>query len=280
MRYLDLASLRSFLLIAGGHSFTATAQAVGRTASAVTQQMQKLEADLGQSLVLRERGRNSLTPAGEKLLPLARRMLAINEEAMLDFHAAPPRPLRLGVTQDIAEILLPSGLRRFNAACPGTAIDLRVERSDSLLDGLHQGLYDLAVVIEKPGMEGGTVLGSLPMIWIGRADTDFEADATLPLALFDPPCSYRQAALSALDTAGRPYRLALTSPSVTGLRGAAEAGIALTVRTRHLLKDPLADVGARLHLPDLPDVRYIAHTGGDPWPERDLLLEIIRGSLS
>lgn len=279
MLYLDLPSLRSFALIAGGHSFAATAQSVGRTASAVTQQIQKLEADLGQILITRERGRNTLTAAGERLLPQARRMLALNDEAMADFRATPPRPLRLGVTQDIAELLLPGGLRRFDAACPGTPIDLRVERSDILVQGTSQGTYDLAVVIERPGSDGGQFLGSLPMIWIGRSDADFDAAAALPLALFDPPCSYRQAALAALEDAGRPYRLALVSPSVTGLRGAAEAGIALTVRTRHLLRDPLMDVGQRLGLPPLPEVRYVAHTTQEPWPERDLLMEIIAGAL-
>ncbi|WP_247877480.1 LysR substrate-binding domain-containing protein [Azospirillum agricola] len=100
----------------------------------------------------------------------------------------------------------------------------------------------------------------------------------LPLALFDPPCSFRTAALDALAAAGRASRVAVTSPSLAGLRAAVEAGVGLTVRTRHSLTGPLlADVGAELALPPLPTAAFCLYAGGDErWPEREDFLEMCR----
>jgi adenylate cyclase len=80
-RSLDIDLLRSFLLIAGGVSFTRTAERVGRTQAAVTLQIKRLEAMVGHRLLVRGRGLGvRLTPKGENLAVLARELVSLNDD--------------------------------------------------------------------------------------------------------------------------------------------------------------------------------------------------------
>ena len=133
-RNLDIGVLRSFLLIADGHSFTEAAERVGRSPSAVSLQIQRLEAELGTSVLRRSNREIALTLAGERLLGFARRMVRTNDEAMLAFRPGidPKGPLRFGTTQDFAEAVLPEVLGRFAEDHPTVELTLQVDRSAKL----------------------------------------------------------------------------------------------------------------------------------------------------
>jgi DNA-binding transcriptional LysR family regulator len=90
-----------------------------------------------------------------------------------------------------------------------------------------------------------------PMLWLGSEGGLAASQGELPLALLDPPCGFRDAALSALDAAGRPYRIAATSPSLSGLRAAVRGGIAITARTALWMGDDIVDVSGPHALPEL-----------------------------
>ena len=102
IRNLDLGVLRSFLLIAEGRSFAQASALIGRSPSAVTLQVQRLEQDLGVQLLQRSKREVTLTLAGERLLGFARRLIRTNDEAVLAFRAGDEalKPLRFGTTQD------------------------------------------------------------------------------------------------------------------------------------------------------------------------------------
>lgn len=279
-RHLDLAVLRSFLLIAEGRTFAEVGDLVGRSPSAISLQMQKLEAEVG-DVVLRRHAREATpTLAGERLLAYARRLVGLNDEALLacrpDLTA---RPLRLATTQDFAETALPDLLRRFALEHPRVELTLRIDRSRAVLDALHVGEVDVAVAIARDHPASRGRLLEVPMLWIGSAGMRPEAERALPLVLFDPPCTFRTAALDSLAAAGRAARIALTSPSLAGLRAAVAAGVGVTVRTRHLLAaaPAIADVGQDLHLPPLPTVAFDVHARADDrWPAREDLIELCR----
>ena len=78
---LDIGVVRSFLLIADGHSFAETAEIVGRSPSAVSLQIQRLEEDLGARVLFRSNRETSLTLAGERFLGFARRLVQVNDAA-------------------------------------------------------------------------------------------------------------------------------------------------------------------------------------------------------
>lgn len=278
-RILDLAVLRSFLLIAEGRTFVETADLVGRSPSAVSLQIQKLEEELGTTVLRRNARGIELTLAGERLLGYARRLLALNEETLAAFRAREARPLRIGATQDIAEAVLPDLLRRFTLEHPEVELTLRIDRSQALIEQVQAGTVDVAVALWRDDVPNRGILAEEPMLWIGSRSANFPAERPLPLALFEAPCSFRTAALDRLAATGRSSRIAVTSPSLAGLRAAVEAGVGLTVRTRHSLTGPaLVDVGAAMALPGLPTAVFClyAHGSDGSWPECDEFLETCR----
>ncbi len=278
LRTLDLGILRSFLLIAEGRSFAETADLVGRSPSAVSLHIQKLEEDLGAAVLRRNARGVALTLAGERLLGFARRLLALNDEALLAFRAGERRPLRVGTTQDIAETILPELLRRFALEHPEVELTLRIDRSAAVIEAVQGGTLDAGIALHRPEPANLGTLAEERMLWIGARGVACPAGRPVPLALFEPPCSFRTAALDALAGAGRAARIAVTSPSLAGLRAAVEAGVGLTVRTRHSVGGPLlADVGAALDLPALPTAAFCLYARSDEtWPEREDFLEMCR----
>lgn len=281
LHHLDTAVLRSFVLIAEGKTFAETADMVGRSASAITLQIQKLEEQLGQAVFARHGRAIALTLAGEKLLAYSRRILALNDEACASFGQPATRILRFGTTQDFSDAILPNVLRRLRLEHGDLSLTLRVDRSQALIAAVATGALDLAIAIDRPDAHHRGPIASEPMIWIGRADLTLAPDSPVPLALFEPPCTFRSAALDALTAQGRRHDIVAGSPSLSGLRAAAEAGIAVTARTRHLLTGPLIDVGKHLQLPALPTVSFALYAQDRaPWSARDDLAELCRRSFA
>jgi DNA-binding transcriptional LysR family regulator len=280
IRNLDLGVVRTFLLIAEGRSFAEAADLVGRSPSAVSLQVQRLEEEIGAPVFRRSNREVALTLAGERLLGYARRLVRINDEAILAFRtdAAADRPLRFGTTQDFAEAALPDVLSRFAQDHPAVELTLQVDRSARLIEAVEAGTVDVAIAIRRDHACNRGTLTELPTLWIGRDGVAFAADEPVPLALFDAPCTFRSAAVDALAAAGRSHRIVFTSPSLSGLRMAVEAGLGLTVRTRHLLAPRLDDVGARLGLPPLPPVAFALYAGSESetWPAREDLVTLCR----
>ncbi|RWE72942.1 MAG: LysR family transcriptional regulator, partial [Mesorhizobium sp.] len=88
MEMLDLDLLKTFLAFVEGGSLAKAASAVGRTPSAVTAQMQRLEEIVGEPLLIPQGRGRGLTPAGEDLVGHARRILAVHTEAWLALKGA------------------------------------------------------------------------------------------------------------------------------------------------------------------------------------------------
>jgi len=279
IRNIDIGILRSFLLIAEGRSFAQAAALVGRSPSAVTLQIQRLEQDLGTALFHRRTREIELTVAGERLLGYARRLVQTNDEAVLAFRGGDgSKPLRFGATQDLADAILPEVLRRFALERPEVELTLRVDRSSSLVEAVRAGEIDAAIAIRRDDPLNQNTLVEMPMLWIGPDGMSLPEDRPRPPGLFDAPCSFRSAAIEALAQAGRATRMALTSPSLTGLKSAVAVGLGITVRTRLLLGPGLADVGDRLALPALQPVALslYVHPEGGPWPARDDFIALCR----
>src|SRR5262249_7392598 len=91
---------------------------------------------------------------------------------------------------------------------------------------------------------------------LGASDGLVAEQIELPLALLDPPCGFRAAAIGALDAAQRPYRVAATSASLSGLRAAVSAGIAVTLRTARWMERGIVDVSSEMDLPAVPDAVF------------------------
>lgn len=272
---LDLATLRSFTLIAQGRTFAEAADAVGRSQSAVSLQIQRLEADVGAPLFRRSRQGVELTIAGERFLGFAQRLVQMNDDAVLNMSGQTPCKISFGVTPDFAETVLPDVLERFRQEHPTVELTLRIDGSKALVEAVARREVNLAIALHLDDALNQGVIAEAPMLWIGRPGFE-RHDATLPLALFEAPCAFRTAALGALG-ADVPFRIAATSSSLGGIVAAVRTGLCITVRTQHLLMAGLADLGNGLDLPALPSVTFSHYAyPGEKNIERDTLIEICR----
>jgi len=253
-RLLDTDLLATFVAIAETGSFTDAAGRVGRTQSAVSMQMRRLEELLGTRLFAKAGRGVALTPPGEQLVAHARRLLRANREVVVAFEeAALEGHLRVGAPDDYAATFLPPVLARFAAACPRVEIELVCEMSGSLVRGRAVGRGDVAILTAGSGEAGGRLLRREPLVWAGAPGHPVHERHPLPLALFHPGCLFRDAALEALGMVGRVSRIAYTSLSVAGIAAAVRAGLAVGVFLRSTVPDGLVLLGAAEGLPPLPE---------------------------
>ena len=186
MRNLDLDLLRTLVAIAEHDSFSAAADSLHKTQSAITQQMQRLEGLIDLPL-FEKRGRNKrLSSHGEKLVTYARHMLAINDEALRSLQdSLLEGELRLGSPHDVADSILPSVLTHVARTFPRIKLEIRVDRSPHLMTALRNGELDLTVSTRfDPDFEG-VVLRTSPTVWLCSADYVHDMHAPVPLVLAD-----------------------------------------------------------------------------------------------
>jgi DNA-binding transcriptional LysR family regulator len=169
-RNLDLDTLRT---LSAAHDLGGLAQAaeqLGRTPSAISLQMKRLQDELGTPL-FRKRGRHlALTEAGDVALRYARRMLALNDELLDIMQGANlAGQIRIGCTQDFASIL-PPVMSHFASLYRRMQIELRIEGNAALADAAGTSQIDLAIVIGHEDRPNAQTIGRLDLVWIASAD--------------------------------------------------------------------------------------------------------------
>jgi DNA-binding transcriptional LysR family regulator len=284
---LDMDVLRTLAVAMDVGGFAKAAERLGRSQSAVSLQMRRLEGRVGRPLFQRQGRLLGLTEAGEVVLGYARRILALNDEAVAAARGiAVEGSVRFGVPQDFGDSWLPDVLARFARAHPQVHIEARVDRSTPLTEQVARGGLDLALAWAC-GARGAaaTIVARLPMVWIGPKGYARDRRDTVPLALFEAPCVFRQPGIEALDEAGLKWRLTFTTPSLAGLWAAAEAGLGVTVRTPFGLPAGVEILDAACGLPKLPEAELRLHIADAELPPaaarlRDILLDEISMKLS
>lgn len=287
----DLDVLRTFATGMELGNFARAAERLGRSTSAVSAQLKKLEEQAG-TPIFRKAGRGlALTEAGETMLTYARRLLELNDEAAAAVHSVELEGwVRLGLQEDFGENLLPDVLGRFARAHPKVRIEARVVRNAELIERVTSGKLDLALAWSDGHLTPHCApIGEVPMCWIGPAaglsEWSAKSGEPLPLASLEAPCLLRTAAIKALDSAGIPWRLAFVSPSLGGLWAAAAAGLGVTIRTPIGLPDKVKPLMAdEAGLPELPRLGLVLHRAeAEPGPATarlaELVLQSVRGAL-
>src|SRR5579871_4041141 len=238
-------------------SFARAASQLGRSQSAVSMQLKKLEEQAGRPL-FRRIGRGLVpTEAGDALLNYARRIVALNDEAATSLGAtATAATVRLGLPQDLLEDIMPGALAKFARSRPNVHVEVRAGRNHVLAEEIGAGRLDVALGFFPVGSDThGTRVCSMPMVWLSGKGVDETIGAEpLPLVLYDHPCLFRQTALQALERKKMRWRLVLTTPSVPGIWAALRSMHGITVRTAHRLPAGIRDVSSELNLPKLPRV--------------------------
>jgi DNA-binding transcriptional LysR family regulator len=287
---LDMDVLRTFATAFELGSFARAADRLGRSQSAVSTQLRKLEDQIGQPLVQKSGRGLVLTTAGESLFSYAKRILELNDEAVQTVRGAEIEGwVRLGMPQDFAETWLPAILGRFARTHPKVRVEVRADRNIHLLEKVMKGELDLVLAWGAGDDAPHAVkVADLQQTWVGRPDwlgvQNLGAEP-LPLVAFEQPCIFRSAGIAALDAAGIPWRLVFISASLAGLWAAAEAGLGVTLRTAvGMPKGLIALDSAVSGLPVLPPISLALHRADDE-PNAavsslaDILLETIHDQL-
>jgi DNA-binding transcriptional LysR family regulator len=273
---IDPDLLRAFSYIAEEGSFTRAAERIGRTQSAVSMQMQRLEQQLGQKVLLRGKGGSvELTPHGRYLLDRARELLALNDSIWNNFQQPTTRGVvRLGTPDDYALRYLPTLLRRFADTHPTVEVDVLCAPSSELVAKLKADALDIALVSEghEPRLWPAEELWRGKLCWITSDRYAPHRQTPLPVALAAQDCSWRAAAVTALERAGLRYRIAYTSATQIGTHAPVMAGLAVTVSTISWLPEGLRLIRPDEGLPELPDFRILLLKGAEAaQPVTDML---------
>lgn len=269
---LDIDLLRSFAAVAQTGTLGAAAGRVGRTQSALSMQMQRLEDACGQALLHRTGRGVRLTPQGERLLVHAHRILQQHDEALADLAGAGlAGALAVGCPDDYAAAFLPHLLRDFARLHPLARVDVVCAPTPRLRERLARRALDVALVSlpwgEAPPAGTLPPLRREPLVWVASPGMQPADWNPLPLALSDPDVLDHRAAREGLDAQGRSYRVAYASGSLTGLVAVVRSGSAVAVLTRCAVPPDLQVLPPDAGLPELPLLGIsIAFAGGKPSP--------------
>ncbi|MBR9828879.1 MAG: LysR family transcriptional regulator [Oceanospirillales bacterium] len=269
-RPLDLVLLNTFVSIIEKGGFTAAAEHLHLAQPTVSAHIKRLEETLSQPLLLRGQKFAHPTAAGKKLLLHARQMLRQNSLAWQDINDQRlAGVVRLGIPEDYLGYL-PEALADFDSRFPAVELEVHCGLSVELLQDVETGVLDLAITTRQPRSPGGEVLRREPMIWVGATGYDTQSRSPLPLAVSKQGvCIFRDRTLSSLDAAGIPWRIAYTSPSLSGLSAAVRAGLAVTVLTPSMLGNDMRVL--KEGLPELPHIEIALHRGERPTEAAQLL---------
>jgi DNA-binding transcriptional LysR family regulator len=276
-RHLDLTALRSFVAVADSGGVTRAAGFLNLTQSAVSMQVKRLEDMLGVTLLERAGRGVQLSAEGEQLLTYARRLLALNDEALRrmtgeDFEGE----IVLGVPADIIYPAIPQVLRQFARDYPRVRLTLISSFTRSLKRQFDLGECDIILTTEDDLDAGGETLATRPIIWVGAPGGQAWRQRPLPLA-FEYDHIFRQTVQAALDAAGIDWVMAVEAASSRSIEASLSADLAVHAMVagsepRHL--ERINHTGA---LPDLPQTMVNLYMAA---PGRGTMVEVLARTIA
>jgi DNA-binding transcriptional LysR family regulator len=263
---LDLKLLATFVRAAHSGTLSAVAVQVGRTQSAVTMQIQRLEEALGQSLFHRSGSGVRLTGSGERFLAYAERILKIHDEAISALSDKGPRgSIIFGSPEDYLSAFFPALLKSFGTVYPDVEIKVVSAPTVELRTLLNARQIDLALV-SSPNANDAHVRTER-LVWVGSkpALDHYDFGDIVPMALSASNAIDHKAACEAMARAGLRYKISYASNSLAGLIAVARSGLAISVMTEDAVPSDLHVLGAPLpRLPRLGILIAFADTERSP----------------
>jgi len=270
---VQLQQLAYFVAVAEARHFTQAAERMRVAQPSLSKQIKALEAELGASLFSRARGNVTLTPAGEALLPLARRMLADAETARSEVGelvGLRRGRVRLGATPSLCAGLLADALARFHHAYPGIELFVEEGGSRDLVRTLARGQLDLALIImplhsDDPALVTEEILRENLVVASPSNDRARKPYARIeelrrrPMVMFRRGYDLREATLSACRQAGFEPMFAVEGGEMDAVLRFVEAGLGVALVPSMVLDGRPGLAGTPLAPPGLRRTIAIAH---------------------
>jgi len=265
---LELDLLKTLVAIVETGNFSAAAEAVHRTPSAVSMQVKKLEELVERPLFNRDSRSVSATEDGEILLQHARRVLALNREIVSRFiQPEVAGVVRLGAANDVAERTLPDLLRRFAETHCCVTVNVVVDCSDNIEKRIRQNKLDLALITCNPYLDipdDVEIVFRERLVWAGAKNGIVFESNPIPISVWDETCSWRSVGLESLEKMGREYRVAFLSSHIAGQRAAILADLAVAPIPVSSCINGIVELGEAQGLPRLKDYALGLMIGNNP----------------
>lgn len=250
---IDTIAMQCFIAVAETGSFTKAAERVGRTQSAVSQQINKLEIMLGKCLLIRGKTL-ALTTEGYVFLSYARRIFALHREAMDRFKNPDLEgEVNFGLPENFASVYLAEVLADFSRIHPRILLNIECDLTLNLFERFKNKEFDIVLVkMNRPeDFPNGVYVWSEPLKWVGDCKL-ISSENPIPLVLSPQPCVYRASAIKTLENVGRSWRLVFSSTSYASTVASVKAGMGITVMPPTMVTNELKALETNL-LPNLPD---------------------------
>ena len=268
--------LRALVAVAETGGFTHAARSLGLQQSTVSQQIRKLEDETGRRLFDRDTHTVTITPAGEALLHHARRILGANEEMHRHLRDVALRGrLRFGASEDFVLSALPDVIAAFLRRHPEIDLEVTSALSETLYKGHEAGSLDVLLAKRSTADRRGTTVWRENAVWIGRPDLVPNPDDPVPLLLYPQPSVTRAMAIESMEKAGRSWRLAFTSGSLSALSAAALAGVGIIPHSARLIPPGLGVLANKGNLPELGELDFVVVGPGGHHPVSEALIAAI-----
>lgn len=254
--WIDPLLLKTFVAVADTGSFVGAANRVGRTQSAVSMQMKRLEDIAGPPNLFIRIGRNmTLTDRARSMVAYARRVLEAHEDMAEALNRRrTTQEIRLGSPEDYVEALLPKALDRFSSLCPEVEVNVFCDTSEALHRRVAEHQIDLAIVTAGQTTPVTAAVRQEPLVWVAARDCQPETEAVIPLAVFQPGCTSRAIAIDACVAARIGHRIAFSSPSLAALLSVVRQGLAIATLARCSVPKDLRILSEKERMPALPSL--------------------------
>lgn len=243
MKHLPMDVLRSFVTVAELRGFTPAGELLGRSQPAISLQIKKLEELVGAILFKRSGQQLELTAAGQRLYDLARKILALNDEALA--HFIKPQVsgrIRLGIPSEFATSLLPKIVGRFAQSYPSVTLEVTCDLSKNLLNVKNSPNFDLILALHDDAhARHSDQVKVEELVWVTSLNHQAHQQSIVPLIVAPEGCIYRNRGIQALDKIQQNWRIVYTNPDLTGIQAAIEEGLGVTVLAK-------STVPANLHI--------------------------------
>jgi len=264
---MELSDLQVFLAVERAGGITKAASELRTVQSNISARIATLERELGVRLFRRHARGVTLTAAGEQLLPYARQIARLTEEARraLSDDGAPAGPLRIGSLETTAGLRLPAVLATFTADCPDVDLSLVTGPTEQLVKDVLDYRLDGAMVtgpVHRPELHETLVFTERLVLvtarWVTELDDILDGPGRPRLLVFRAGCSYRRRLECLVASRGIVPSGCLEYGTLEGILGCVGAGLGITLMPREVVEHHLAKGSVRAH--ELPEHEAHAET--------------------
>ncbi len=264
---MDTGDLRIFEAVARLGGMNRAAAELNTVQSNVTARIRHLETSLGSILFQRHSRGVALTPAGQRLLPYARRagtLITDARRAVAD-DGRPKGDLAIGSLETTAALRLPEVLASYAADYPEVDLVLRTGTSAELIEQVLEHRLEGAFVcgpVDHPDLLEETVFAEeLVLVTsrrIARPD-DLAREARLKIVVLRAGCSYRQRLEAILAARGIVGLRLLEFGTIDGILGCVGAGLGISLLPRSVVAHAAREGRVALHAlaPDEAEVSTV-----------------------